>query len=244
MRSPPRGSICAGRSGASSRYRREIADWTDTLDVFCADIGSVPSGNFAWARRIPGQGVEPHAPASIAALGDEVIKLLAEGKPVALGFETPLFVPVPEDPKKLAKARPADAGAPAWSGTPGATALAQALVQVPWLLRRIHAELPEIPAFFDWESFADAQTGLLLWEAFVSGEAKGGSHEKDAAAGVTAFCDQLPDVGDAIAFDTPSPFSLVAAAAMWAGFAVEVAALRVPCVLVRAKALLAPGHPA
>ena len=28
--------------------------WTDALQVFCADIGSIDRVSFAWARRIPG----------------------------------------------------------------------------------------------------------------------------------------------------------------------------------------------
>jgi hypothetical protein len=212
-----------------------MTDWTDTLDVFCADIGSLAGGNFAWARRIPGTGIEPHAPEDIGALANAVIALLAEDKPVAVGFETPLFVPVPEDSALLGKARPCDAGGPAWSGTPGATVLAQALAQIPWILRRIVNDLPGESVHFAWEPFSMEQSGLLLWEAFVSGPAKGESHEEDAIAAVEEFCSQLPAVGDANAHETPRPFSLIAAAAMWAGLPVAPQDLRQPCVLVRAK---------
>lgn len=204
--------------------------------MLCADIGSLAGGNFAWARRIPGVGVEPHAPEDIGALADAVIALLGDNKPVALGFETPLFVPVPEDSAQLGKARLCDAGRPAWSGSPGATVLAQALAQIPWILSRVRDEVPHVAVHFSWEPFSAAESGLLLWEAFVSGAAKGGSHEEDAIAGVEAFCQQLPDVGDVDAHETPRPFSLIAAAALWAGFEVAPEELRRACVLVRAAA--------
>jgi hypothetical protein len=169
-------------------------------------------------------------------LANTVIALLRDDKPVALGFETPLFIPVPEDSARLGKARPCDAGGPAWSGSPGATVLAQALAQIPWILSRVREAVPCGAVHFAWEPFSAAESGLLLWEAFVSGKAKGGSHEKDAIAGVEAFCKQLPDVGDANAYETPRPFSLIAAAALWAGLEVTPEELRRPCVLVRATA--------
>ncbi len=211
--------------------------WPDDLHVFCADIGSIARGSFAWARRLPGTGQEEvHQPESIEALAAAVVQLLRNGEPVALGFEAPMFVPVPEDPRQLGKARPCDAGRPSWSSQVGGSVLATATVQVPWILHYIHAQVPHVEVHLRWESFADARSGLLLWEAFVSGAAKGGTHEADARIGVRAFCNQLPSPGDAIAGETPRPFSLLAAAAIWAGWFLPPDDLRAPCVLIRAVA--------
>ena len=85
-----------------------------------------------------------------------------------------------------------------------------------------------------WETFETERQGLLLWEAFVTKQAKGDTHEEDAAIGVAAFCAQLPTPGDANADDTLRPLSLVAAAATWAGWDLPPDALRQACVLVRA----------
>ncbi len=49
-----------------------MPDWTEELDVFCADTGSLKLGNFAWARRIPAAGVEVHPHEDIGALADAV----------------------------------------------------------------------------------------------------------------------------------------------------------------------------
>ena len=65
-------------------------------------------------------------------------------------------------------------------------------------------------------------------EAFVSGAAKGVTHEEDAKAGIEAFCAQLPTPGDSNARETERPFSLAASAAAWAGF--DVAAQDPPAV--------------
>jgi len=57
------------------------------LQVFCADIGSIARGSFAWARRIPAANQEEvHHPESIEALAIAVVEALRNGEPVALGL--------------------------------------------------------------------------------------------------------------------------------------------------------------
>jgi hypothetical protein len=108
------------------------------------------------------------------------------------------------------------------------------MVQVPWTLRFIHEQIPDLRVHVQWPPFAEQQDGLLLWEAFVSGAAKGETHEEDARSGVQAFCEQLPNPGDPSAADTQRPFSVLAAAAIWAGLDLPIEAMRGGCVLVRA----------
>jgi hypothetical protein len=212
-----------------------VADWTDELQVFCADVGSLARGNFGWARRIPAESdVVEHVASSIESFADAVAEELQQGRPVALGFEMPLFVPVPEDAGELGRARPCDAGAPSWNSPVGSNVLTTGLPQVAWVLVRLREAASDLPAFTRWEPFDDARRGLLLWEAFVTKDAKGGSHEEDAAIGIKAFCDQLPTPGDADGDETPRPLSLVAAAALWAGWPLSPDALQQACVLVRA----------
>jgi hypothetical protein len=202
--------------------------------VFCADIGSIKNGKFAWARRIPAEaGAELHNAASIESLADAVAVELNQERPVALGFEMPLFIPVPEAPDELGKARPCDAGAPAWCSPPGAAVLATGLPQVAWLLSRLHELAPEANLHLTWPAFNKAQQGLLIWEAFVSGKAKGETDEADAVIGINTFVAQMP-TGNLNAAETQRPFSLAAAAALWAGWAVPPQALRRPCILARA----------
>lgn len=209
--------------------------WPDSLQVFCADVGSIPRDRFAWARRIPStDDEEVHQPESIESLAASVVHLLHDGEPVALGFEAPMFVPVTEQPKQLGKARPCDAPSPPWSSSVGASVLATAMVQVPWVLRYIHDQVSALRVHVGWPSFAEQQGGLLLWEAFVSGAAKGETHEDDARSGVQAFCEQLPNPGDTSAEATERPFSLLTAAAIWAGFDLPPEDMRQTSLLVRA----------
>lgn len=219
-------------------------DWTDNLQVFCADVGSVARNSFAWARRTPGSdGEELHRPESIESLAAAVVRVLRDGEPVALGFEAPLFVPVPENPERLGKARPCDAPSPSWSSNVGASVLATAMVQIPWTLRFIHERVPDLRVHVQWQSFAEQQDGLFLWEAFVSGSAKGETHEDDARSGVQAFCEQLPNPGDPTAEETEGPFSVLAAATVWAGFDLPIEAMRGGCLVVRATHPPNPPQP-
>jgi hypothetical protein len=67
--------------------------------IYAADIGSIASGNFGWARLDPEQGsaqVERNNGTEIAELVDAVAYDFAvEGRGVARGFGCPLFVPSP-----------------------------------------------------------------------------------------------------------------------------------------------------
>lgn len=211
------------------------SDWTEELQVFCVDVGSIARGNFAWARRHPGKGeVEVHDPASIESLLTALESHLTGSHPVALGFEMPMFLPVPRDPTRLGKARPTDIDAPPWSQATGACVMATGAVQAGWVLRRLWESAPDTLLFFQWEPFAASRSGLLLWEAFVSGSAKGRSHEDDAAIGLKSFCAQLPNPGDKEATEIEGSFSLIAALALWAGWDTSPKCLQEPGIIVRA----------
>jgi hypothetical protein len=209
----------------------------DGLEVICADIGSVPKGRFAWARRLGAENSEvEHDPTSIETMAAAVIACLETGTPVAVGFEMPLFLPVPEAPDGLGKARPTDVGAPSWSSQTGACVMATGIVQAAWVLRQVFDLVPEAPVSLTWESFAEKRSGVLVWEAFVSNTAKGESHEDDARIGVESFCQSLPQPGDPEMSAVPRPLSLAAMVCIWAGWSLPDEELRSGGVLVRAQA--------
>lgn len=93
------------------------------LAVYAVDVGSIPQKRLGWARAdVPGGGVDPEAQTDIERLVDAAVADLAAGGAVALGFECPLYVPVPADSQLLGKAR---------KGT--GTALGRrALARAPW----------------------------------------------------------------------------------------------------------------
>jgi hypothetical protein len=78
--------------------------------IYCADIGSVPNRRFGWARSdTRDDTIESHRGGTeIIDLVDTVAADIAGGQAVALGFECPLFVPVPEQALRLGAARPGE----------------------------------------------------------------------------------------------------------------------------------------
>jgi hypothetical protein len=205
-----------------------VASMNNRLLVTCADVGSVVSGNFGWWASDRRSGQEP------SALAHAVATALDDGVPVALGFECPLFVPLREDEMRLTRARPGE-GHRAWSAGAGCGALVTGIVQVTWVLRAVREALRSPrAAFLDWDAFSAAGSGLLLWEAFVSGSGKGVDHLADAERGATAFLRALPtpSLSNAVHPDGPV-YSLAGAALLRTGWTESVALLAEPCLVIK-----------
>ena len=162
------------------------------LVIHCADIGSVKNGNFGWARLAVG---EANGQCTIGRDIEDFARGVAAdinaGAQVALGFECPLFLPLPEDPTGLTSARPGE-GDRAWSAGAGAAALATGLTETVWVLDQVKRRINVTPSVFaDWPRFRDASSGLFIWEAFVTKAAKADTHHGDAELAVRSFRDNL-----------------------------------------------------
>lgn len=157
---------------------------------------------------------------------------------VALGFECPLFVPMHERPSDLTARRSGEAGRP-WSAAAGACSMGVGMVQALWLLDRVRRELkPVPPVFFEWTGFANASSGLFVWEAFVSGTAKAAidaesPHCEDAMVGLLAFKQSLPDPPAVNAIDEEVVMSLAGAALLRTGWTSDARVLRQACLVIR-----------
>jgi hypothetical protein len=200
------------------------------IATVCADIGSAAKGNFGWWSSAGSSGDRP------SGLATHVAGLLNDGTPVALGFECPLFVPLVASEMQLTSARPGE-GSRAWSAGAGCGALATGLVQVVWVLEQVRLSL-RMPALahLAWPTFVAANSGLFLWEAFVSGSAKFSTHPRDAQAGAEAFLASLPDptLANAVACDSPV-YSLVGAALLRSGWSEDTSLLHKACLVLRAR---------
>ena len=163
---------------------------------------------------------------------------------MALRFECPLWVPVAPDPKDLTRARNVD-GNRAWSAVAGPTALATGLTQVSWILDKVRrklaaqrARLPQV--YLDWTAFSKADSGLLLWEAFVTGNGKHlappgtNPHSADALFACREFAARLPNPTASSVPEPPRRIrSLIGGAILWAEWSTDLALLRTPCIVVR-----------
>lgn len=203
------------------------------ISIFCADIGSVKAGRFGWfgvdsdGKQVPGNSIEE--------LASAVAEKITSGKKVALGFECPLYVPLREEPMDLTKAR-AGEGSRSWSAGAGCGALATGLVEVTWILEKIrtNTKRKSATAFLDWKAFEEADGGLFLWEAFVSGKAKGTSHSDDARIAVEKFKAALPNIKEANAISEQCVFSLVGASMLRPGWSENIQFLFESCLVIKA----------
>ena len=202
----------------------------DDIVICCADIGSIKERKFGWAS-------DPIARNRNAGRIDElssfVVEMLGMDRRVALGFECPLWVPIPDEPSKLGSKR-SDEGKYPWAAGAGASTLAIGLAEIAWILIEIRRQAPGVAAFLDWKDFERAHDGLFVWEAFVAGEVKTDSHEGDAQIAVDAFKEALPDPRQRNAL-VPGrrTLSLIGGALLWSGWLKDLELLSEPCIVIR-----------
>lgn len=200
--------------------------------IACADIGSVPQGNFAWAAWPGSTGTRP------SELATYVATSLNSGESVALGFECPLFVPLPASEWELGKGRAGEGSRP-WSAGAGAGSLATGIAQVAWVLSRARSLLTVPPrGHLLWDEFCASPPGsLLIWEAFVSSSDKGANHAEDARLALETFISVLPAPATASAIPATCPVhSLAGAALLRAGWSSDLSLLAQSCIVIRAGA--------
>ncbi len=215
--------------------------------MYAADIGSVPKGHFGWAVRRAGASrtkLGTGGKDAIVVFADAIATDLNAGAKVAVGFEAPMWVPVPgpDDHASLGTQRAVDQGRP-WSASAGATVLATGLAQVTWILTRIRKRTPAAtPTFFRWEDCGrHPGPALFLWEAMVTGAAKSAvegdrAHHADAAKAVTAFLRRARQ-GSMLTMPRDAgstPLNLLGVALLHSGWATRRAVLQEPVVVVSA----------
>lgn len=202
--------------------------------IWCADIGSIKKKNFGWCRGRIGNKDDFLLGSSIQDFADGIAKDISNGYKVALGFECPLFLPIPEDPLHLTSARKGE-GDRSWSAGAGCGALATGLTETAWILDRVK-ELSEvdIKGTFDWNEFINKSLNLFIWEAFVSKESKAQTHSGDAEVAVKTFIKEYPDVVQANAVTAENPYNLVAAALLRTGISDNLSILSESCIVIKA----------
>ena len=202
------------------------------MTICCADIGSVARGKFGWAGHSGEPDPEESSGTDIGEFAQYIADRLAvEGK-VSLGFECPLWIPIANEPSRLTQARPGEGNRP-WSAAAGSASLTTGLAQAAWILDRVRRQSEDTEAFLDWSRFQRSQSGLFIWEAFVTGKSKAGSHEADAMAAVNAFRRALPDPErkNYVKPDAPTR-SLIGDALLWAGWSTDIRLLRTPSLVI------------
>ena len=204
------------------------------LTVAVFDVGGRNSSG--WFRTSPLGDTEG---SSLDELCGQLVADLQARRSVALGFEAPLWIPYATHEARLRTAREGEAGvgrgwSRPWSIHAGAYATANGIQQTTYALHRIATELraatPRVT--FDPERLRAGDADLLVWEAFVTGAAKTGSHIGDAMSAATAFRTRW-DAGPVTSDVTFEPaISLAGLAAHVSGLSADPALLTAPPVVV------------
>jgi hypothetical protein len=157
----------------------------DAAVVAAIDVGKV--ANVGWWRA---GTTQVGGGCDLDRLCDLLADDLAGGCRVALGFEAPLWVPFAKSVDDLGRGRPRE-GNRAWSAAAGAAVLACVLQQSVYVLDRIARASPRTEGTLDPQKWLSGDAALLVWEGFVSGDAKDRAapepHIDDAHSAVTEF---------------------------------------------------------
>jgi hypothetical protein len=205
------------------------------MRIFGADVGSISKRRFAWAMVDPADAAGRAGGHDPSTLADRIKEELLRGELVALGFECPLVLPVPDLWDHLGMARTGE-GSRAWAANAGASSMATGLVQLCWTL----AQLATTKATTQPTSW-DIGRPLLLWEAFVSGPGKRDRNEStehltDAWSAVQAFAQRLDKLSNQseIHVGDHRPLNLAAVAALHAGLDIDQAEIALPLMVAEA----------
>jgi hypothetical protein len=212
----------------------------ENRSIYAVDVGTTRNGRaggpaFAWAcvGKAPlGNGVA--CSSAIEQLAVEIERDLLAGRSVALGFESPLFIPVPADPTRLSSGREGD-GARSWSAPAGLAVTTLGVHQSAWILRRLSQQLSGAVRFtLDYHLWPpkDRTPTLLLWEAFVSGKAHR-EHARDAASAATYFLANEGDLEAVAIGRSETPISLIGAVALWSGWSRDFDLLHTGTLVLR-----------
>lgn len=203
--------------------------------VYACDIGSVKSGSFAWSRAVSLEAA-PIASSDIDELLVQIVRDARAGGSVALGFEAPLFMPVPRYSENL-NSRRTQEGNRSMFAPVGASVTTLALHEAAWILRGLREQIGAILEYtVDWRQPWRSSNGtarLLVWEAFVSSSAHGDTHERDAATAARCFLDCEHRFAEMKAVTCEQPFSLIHCVAMYAGWSDDVVGLHSDCLVLK-----------
>ncbi|MGA3215767.1 MAG: hypothetical protein ABSD97_08790 [Acidimicrobiales bacterium] len=206
--------------------------------VAAVDVGSL--ANIGWWRLAD----------DIGAGGrdlDELIEVLADdlnqNRSVALGFEAPIFVPLPVNKTGLCRQRVGERGRP-WSAGAGTGALALGVQQAAYVFAGLERRVANRPLVsFDPSHLDGAHATLVIWEAFVSAKSKNRAavdpHIDDARIAVTEFRERLVRGVVHSDIDEHSVLNLAGAALLASGLSDDGRLLTQEAIVVRAPDYIA-----
>jgi hypothetical protein len=156
-------------------------------------------------------------------------------RPLALGFEAPMFVPYGRARGTLDKARVGD-GDRAFSASPGACVLTKGLVIVPYILERLRSRVSAAKPIFNWRKPLTGRS-LLLFEAFVTHAGQSVSHRECAHLAIRQFPRGWRERSSfTSAVGEEGTLNLLGAILLRMGWTDDLSVLSEPCLVVRHRA--------
>jgi hypothetical protein len=163
---------------------------------------------------------------------------IRQGCSIALGFEAPLFIPVPEDWKDLSKGREGE-GDRSFASQVGLTVCALGIHQSAWILRSLYESLSrECDFTLDPKCWPPSgqRPVVFCWEAFVSGAAHSEQHLMDAATAVHFFWRHETNLEEAREpVSAEKPLSLIGSVALWSGWVSDLEYIHEQTLVIRPK---------
>lgn len=207
------------------------------IPVFCADIGSIKQRNFGWFAFLPSLGKQfiELSGSDITEFVSAINQAIKEYGKASIGFECPLFIPIPENPLELTSARPGE-GSRAWSTSAGAIVLSIGLNQTTWIFREIAREFPTpLQVTFNWQDFIENSKEIHIWEAFVTGKSKTRNHMGDAELAAREFLRSLPnpETSTAIQMGKTAVLSLAGVSLLRSGLSRDLNLLSNECTVIK-----------
>lgn len=130
------------------------------LVIACLDVGSAT--NTGWA--VLSDGIL-RTRTDVETYAVELAEELRIGRPIALGFESPLYVLVRANPVDLLQQREGERGRP-WSASAGATVLVAGLAQIRWLMSRLKRGNPTLRGTTRWSQLIGGRVPTLTLGGF------------------------------------------------------------------------------
>jgi hypothetical protein len=205
--------------------------------IYGCDVGSTrPNTNaFAWVRCLPDPNAIPAGSSSIEGLVQNITNDAQAGRSVALGFESPLFIPEPLEAENLSRGREGEADR-SFAAPAGGYVATLGVHQSAWILRKLFQAFGNTHRFttaMDQWPPSDEPPVFFCWEAFVSGRAHSEEHVRDAATAVMAFINEEQRLKKANAVTAEIRLSLIHAVALWSGWSTDIGGLHDDCLVIK-----------
>jgi hypothetical protein len=219
------------------RHRKNAKDnGRPRVVAFACDVGG--RGNFDWARAVHANDglridVGTEMDQCVAAVQSEIHR----GSSLAIGFECPLFLPVPSLASELCRGRSGEGDRSVFAQA-GAAVATLGFHQLAFFLQATNRK--GLTPVLDPREWRQTNSEVLFWEAFVSGKAHSQEHSRDAATAAAAFMERLHS-GRLVASDVdvkqPSRvLSIVGCTLLWARWSGDLRLLEEPVLVIRPDA--------